>query len=431
MTRFLSNRPAVAMNEPIRVAKVFPKDAVDPDALRVVRRLRKNNFNAYLVGGCVRDLLLGREPKDFDVATDAKPNEIRSVFQNSRIIGRRFRLAHVLFSNGKIIETATFRKDPGQVRSDDAVDAEEFPLEYNSSERDDVALMLQGQTGETDVLRVEDKEVTEKDWLIRHDNTFGEPHEDAVRRDFTVNALFYDPDTQEVIDYVGGYEDINHRILIPIGHPEVRFKEDPIRMLRAIKFSARLDLGIPDEVVHHMMALKQELHKAAPARLVEECLRLMRQGSARKAYALLDNFGYLEELFPTLAPMVQSERGIDFWKRLSAVDKLVRNGITLSDTVLVTSLLNDMLIQAMLEKKNAALGFSESFDAMNATLPFPRKIKEKVRYLLWAQKRVEKGKKVSLKDPELAEDFKMHHAIQKFVQGQIAQSASDGKHTKA
>ena len=170
---------------------------IDGDAERVVRRLTKGGFTAYLVGGCVRDLLLGLHPKDFDVATSATPNDIRATFRNCRIIGRRFRLAHVFFGK-KIIETATFRANPREDEGDD-----------------------------------------DGDLLIRRDNVFGTETEDARRRDFTINGLFYDFEREDVIDHVGGLPDLEARLVRTIGDPDVRFREDPVRMLRAIKFAAR------------------------------------------------------------------------------------------------------------------------------------------------------------------------------------------------
>ena len=172
--------------------------AIDPDADRVVRKLTRAGYKAYLVGGCVRDLLVNRTPKDFDVATSATPNEIKATFRNSRIIGRRFRLAHVFFGS-KIIEVSTFRANP----------------------------------------RDED----DHDLLIRRDNVFGSETEDARRRDFTINGLFYDVEREEVIDHVGGLADLEAKLLHTIGDPDIRFQEDPVRMLRAIKFAARLGFG--------------------------------------------------------------------------------------------------------------------------------------------------------------------------------------------
>src|SRR4051812_25839828 len=171
----------------------IPEDLLDPDAVKVVRRLQRSGFTAYLVGGCVRDLLLGMRPKDFDVATSAHPAQVKETFRNSRLIGRRFRLAHVFFRGAKIIEVSTFRANPLDKLQD-------LP----------------------------------SDLLIRHDNVFGTAEEDARRRDFTVNALFYDVDDGKVVDHVGGKDDLHARRIRTIGNPDVRMREDPVRILRAI-----------------------------------------------------------------------------------------------------------------------------------------------------------------------------------------------------
>ena len=192
----------------------IPLDQIDPDAAKVVRRLSRSGFAAYLVGGCVRDLLLGRKPKDFDVATSATPPEIKSLFRNCRIIGRRFRLAHIFFGQ-KIIETSTFRANPREVEADD----------------DDELLDAEQGHGDNEL-------------YIRRDNVFGSAEEDARRRDFTINGLFYDLDGDKVIDYVEGLPDLERRTVRTIGDPDVRFREDPIRILRALKFAARLNFEI-------------------------------------------------------------------------------------------------------------------------------------------------------------------------------------------
>src|SRR5579884_475034 len=195
-------------------------------ARAAIERLRAAGHQAYLVGGCVRDLLLGGKPKDFDVATNARPEDVRQLFRNCRIIGRRFRLAHILFG-GKVIEVATFRRNP----------AMEAPEEEASDVFDDL--------------------------LIRSDNVFGEAHEDALRRDFTMNALFYDLDRRQVLDWCGGMQDVERRTIHTIGDPMVRFREDPIRILRVIKFASRLDLGIAPDVYDAMVGTRDDLAKAA------------------------------------------------------------------------------------------------------------------------------------------------------------------------
>src|SRR5216684_5366587 len=185
---------------------------LDPEAVRVISRLRQRGHQAYLVGGCVRDLLLGRKPKDFDVATSAHPNEVRRIFSNSRLIGRRFRLAHVYFKGGKIIEVSTFRSTPMmEVPEVAAGGPEEVPSETAN-----------GNGG---------------DLFITQDNVFGTAEQDARRRDFTINGLFYDVQIGQVIDYVRGRQDLEASLVRTIGDPEVRMREDPVRILRAVRFA--------------------------------------------------------------------------------------------------------------------------------------------------------------------------------------------------
>lgn len=234
--------------------------AIDPDADRVVRKLTRAGYKAYLVGGCVRDLLVARKPKDFDVATSATPNEIKSTFRNSRIIGRRFRLAHVFFGS-KIIETSTFRANP----------------------------------------RDED----DHDLLIRRDNVFGTETEDARRRDFTINGLFYDVEREEVIDHVGGLADLEAKLVRTIGDPDIRFQEDPVRILRAIKFAARLDFGFEPATWRALLRWRGEISKCAPPRLLEEIHRLMRGGACRRSFELLVETGTLAVLSPYLAGLLE------------------------------------------------------------------------------------------------------------------------------
>jgi poly(A) polymerase len=252
-------------------------EQIDPDAVKVVQRLRRFDHKAYLVGGCVRDLLLGRKPKDFDVATSATPNEIRRHFRNCRIIGRRFRLAHIFFGS-KIIETSTFRANPREV--------EDEPSESSSSESES------------------------NDLLIRRDNVFGSAEEDARRRDFTINGLFYDLDTGQVIDYVSGMADLETRLVRTIGDPDIRFREDPVRILRAVKFAARCDLTIETETYRRMMEHSNEIAKCAQARVSEEFYRLLRAGAAKRSMELLLQTRLLDVLVPELAAALRHEAGL-------------------------------------------------------------------------------------------------------------------------
>jgi len=234
-------------------------ELIDPDADKVVRRLARHGHKAYLVGGCVRDLLLGRTPKDFDVATSATPNEIKQLFRNCRIIGRRFRLAHIFFSGGKIIETSTFRANPKQDDDDEL--------------------------------------------LIRRDNVFGTVTEDALRRDFRINGLFYDVEAEDVIDHVGGLEDLERQVVSTIGEPDIRFREDPVRMLRAIKFAARLDFEIEANTWGAILRHRGEITKSAQPRVLEELYRLLRSGAAVRSTKLLVSTGIAAMLSPQLASM--------------------------------------------------------------------------------------------------------------------------------
>jgi poly(A) polymerase len=246
---------------------------LDADAVRIVKRLARFEQTAYLVGGCVRDLLLDRKPKDFDIGTSATPRQIKRLFSNCRIIGRRFRLAHIYFQNGKIIEVATFRAKDG------APDAEETQPAAAAAE--DAA----------------------EDLLIRDDNIFGTPEEDALRRDFTINALFYDVNAETVIDHADGLGDLRRRLVRTIGDPAVRFREDPIRILRALKFAARLDFAIEARTLEALRAARFEIPKAAPPRVLEEFNRFCRGGAGRRSFELCFETGVFEIILPELAPI--------------------------------------------------------------------------------------------------------------------------------
>jgi len=291
-------------------------DQIDPDAAKVVQRLRDHEHLAYLVGGCVRDLLLGRKPKDFDVVTSATPPEIKRLFKNCRIIGRRFRLAHIFFGP-KIIETATFRANPRELEDEDAGGDESGDL------------------------------------LIRRDNVFGTPEEDARRRDFTINGLFYDTKTGQVIDHVSGLADLEARVVRTIGDPDIRFREDPIRILRAVKFAARCDLTIEPETYRRMMEHRSEIAKCAQARVSEEFYRLLRAGAAKRSMELLVETDLLETFAPELArglraggagadgPETEEEakRRARLWAYLGALDRQTERRPTAPSNALILATL--------------------------------------------------------------------------------------------
>ncbi|KAF1692983.1 polynucleotide adenylyltransferase [Pseudoxanthomonas jiangsuensis] len=240
---------------------------ISPNALRVLYRLREAGFGAYLVGGAVRDLLLGMHPKDFDVATDATPEQVKQLFRNCRLIGRRFRLAHVVFGR-EIIEVATFRAN----------------IDDGSGDRE----MEDGR-------------------LVR-DNVYGTIEDDAVRRDFTCNALYYAIEDFSVRDYTGGFEDVQARTMRLIGDPETRYREDPVRMLRAVRLAAKLGFSIEPATAEPIPRLAGLLGEAAPARLFEEMLKLFLSGHAVASFEGLERHGLLGALMPETAAALRSNR---------------------------------------------------------------------------------------------------------------------------
>ncbi len=264
-----------------RTAHQISRRNIDPDALKVLYRLQESGYIAYLVGGSVRDLLLDRRPKDFDIGTSAHPHQIKKLFRNCWIIGRRFRLAHVKFGS-KTIEVATFRRQlPAAEVDAEATEASESP-------------------GVTDDNRGNLTAAPRPDRLIYRDNTYGTPEEDAFRRDFTVNALFYDIGNFSIIDYVGGLGDLEAKVIRSIGEPDVRFLEDPVRMLRAVVLAARLEFTIDKPIRESIAAHKHEIGRSAPARLVEEYYKILRSGHAREAFRQLRSTGLLKVITPEL-----------------------------------------------------------------------------------------------------------------------------------
>lgn len=273
---------------------------LDPDALFVLNKLLEAGFTAYLVGGSVRDLLLKRTPKDFDISTSARPEEVKQVFHRQcLLIGRRFRLAHVRFGH-KIIEVSTFR------------------------------------TGEN-----------ESD-LIVHDNVWGTPEQDVLRRDFTINGLFYDPSNHSVIDYVGGWQDIHDNVLRSIGNPEVRFKQDPVRMIRLLKFRARFGFQIEAEAKQALLRCREEILKSSPSRVLEEMLRMLESGSAASFFSLMQESGLLALIYPSLARFMRGQSGKEIFLFLAGADKINQ---TLGKQPLDRSILMACLLFPMFQKQ--------------------------------------------------------------------------------
>jgi poly(A) polymerase len=272
-----------------RAEHTLSRRDVDPDALKVLYRLWQNDHIAYLVGGSVRDLLLGRRPKDFDIGTSAHPYQVKKLFRNCWIIGRRFRLAHVKFGS-KVIEVATFRRQvaAGEEVVQDGVPA---PVHHMPPEEAHAA---------SDASR---------EHLIHRDNTFGTPEEDAFRRDFTINALFYDIATFSIIDYVGGLDDLSAGIVRSIGDPEIRVREDPVRMLRAVALAARLDFTLDPPVAAAIRLHRHELSHSSPPRVLEELYKILRAGSSEKAFHGLAEVGLLEPMAEELHRGAAAPRG--------------------------------------------------------------------------------------------------------------------------
>ena len=236
-------------------------NAIDQDAVKVIQRLLDAGFSAYLVGGGVRDLLLKKRPKDYDISTSARPEQIKQLFQRQCIlIGRRFRLAHIRFGH-KIFEVSTFRS--GENDSD----------------------------------------------LIVQDNCWGTPEEDVLRRDFTINGMFYSPSTHTVIDYVGGWEDIHKRILRSIGDPYVRFKQDPVRMIRLLRFLTRTGFTVDADTKGALLQLSHEITKSSPARILEEMLKMLESGYSSPFFHEMFKANLLKPLFPSLTAFLNGNHG--------------------------------------------------------------------------------------------------------------------------
>jgi poly(A) polymerase len=348
-----------------REAHTLSRRDVDPDALKVLYRLKDAGFTAYIVGGGVRDLLLGRRPKDFDIGTDAHPYQIKKLFRNCFIIGRRFRLAHIRFGT-KVIEVATFRR---QV-------TEEEQAEARARTADAEAAALEGA----------EPRDGEHDHLIHRDNTFGTAEEDAFRRDFTLNALFYDIATFSIIDYVGGLEDLRARVVRCIGDPVVRFREDPVRMQRAVSFAARLGFTIDPPVLDAIASERRRIALSAPARLAEEYFKILRSGAAERTFRELHRLGLLEPL----SEVLHHQAGGALWASLARLD-----AYRLRSEAPPAALTNGVLLGSLI----VPLGFSqagwpawmedEGRPGLNlGVLPLPRRDVERVHQVLIMQRRL-------------------------------------------
>lgn len=328
---------------------------IDQDALRVVSRLSRNGHEAFLVGGCVRDLKLGRRPKDFDVATSAHPRQVKRLFRNGRIIGRRFRLVHIIYRDS-VIETATFRREP--LPSDDP----------------------------------------DEDLLITEDNEYGTADEDARRRDFTVNALFLDPLQGHILDWVDGIEDLQAGLLRTIGDPDVRLGEDPVRIIRAVKFATRLGFRIEEGTWNAMCDRAHELERSAPPRVMEEIIRLMRSGTALGAFRMLRACGALQAMLGDVDAFLGErgdsdaktrDRADSFWRLLEALDAEVHQGREPSRALCLAVLFQRPAEHRARDSGPEALAraAAELIDPVGTRARLARRVLGRARYIVASQER--------------------------------------------
>ena len=347
-----------------RTKHLISRRMMDEEALKVLYRLHRHGFLSYLVGGSVRDLLLGKIPKDFDVATNAHPHEINALFKNSRIIGRRFRLVHVFFRGRKIIEVSTFRG------------------------------------------RSEFEEVEAEEGKVVRKESFGTPEEDALRRDITINGLFYNIADFSIIDYVGGMADLERRLIRTIGDPYERFQQDPVRMIRVIRHAARTGFSIKDQTHQAILQHREEIRKCSPSRLRDEFLRELKEGVAGPSLQLMLQTGLLFSLFPDLERAL-GDRGLSvkktqefFLSLFDLVDQLIKTGRRVSESILLALFLTPFL-QAVtpqhpfLGKREKYLYLTQTIHwAVNQILTpfsFPRGSKEMAYQILMAQSNLKKS----------------------------------------
>jgi poly(A) polymerase len=348
------------MTEPVIVPRAehpISRRDIDSDALKVLYRLHESGATAYLVGGSVRDLLLSRRPKDFDIGTSAHPYQVKKLFRNCWIIGRRFRLAHVRFGL-KTIEVATFRRNvPAGTESEPASAPEPVLLDPAEQGRADAQLLLQ-----------------------KHDNTFGTPEEDAFRRDFTVNALFYDIATFSIIDYVGGLQDLKDGLIRSIGDPNERFQEDPVRMLRAIVMASRLSFKLDPPIVDAIVTHRGLMATASPSRLIEEYYKILRSGYAEVTFRALAEHRLLEPVTPEIQRGAKNQA---LWESLAALDAYRRKFESAPATLRNPVLLGSLLIPLGLMPRNERRSFEpeppEEDDEDNAGNLIAPKAKAKFR----------------------------------------------------
>jgi poly(A) polymerase len=351
-----------------RAEHTVSRALIDPDALKVLYRLHQNGHTAYLVGGSVRDLLLGRRPKDFDIGTSAHPHQIKRLFRNCWIIGRRFRLAHIRFGP-KTIEVATFRKQVADAPAEDTTTAPE------------TASTAAAEGGR------EPQEAHNR--LVHRDNVFGTPEEDAFRRDFTINALFYDIGTFSLIDYTGGLADLHGRLIRCIGDPVERFQEDPVRMLRAVTMAARLDFRIDQPIEDAIATHRADIAKSAPPRLMEEFYKLLRTGAAERAFRMLAERRLLE----SIAAELQQYAAEPLWRSLAALDRYRARYEAAPETLTNAILLGSLLVPLGYGLRQAPAIVADGERSREprlllGLLPLARRDVERLRQIIGLQRRL-------------------------------------------
>ena len=397
-----TSAPAVAP-ESGSVPRIIPRSEhtisrsnISPNALRVLYRLREAGFQAFLVGGCVRDLLLGVRPKDFDVATDALPEQVKKLFRNSRLVGRRFRLAHVFFGR-EIVEVATFRAASAPLQSEEPIpDAD--PEDGEAPEIDE---LLEPELAEAETADVDSERMFDETGRILRDNVYGTIDEDVWRRDFTANALYYNIADFSIWDYVGGVEDIASRTLRLIGDPETRYREDPVRMLRAARFEAKLGFHIDPATAEPIPRLRGLLTGVPPARLFDETLKLFLTGHGARSLESLRKHGLLAVLLPSVDAYLSEHPGGVIEKLLirglQNTDERVRAGKPVTPTFLFALLLYGPIAKAIEseppERWHEVTTISQACDAVireaQAHVSIPKRFALGVREMFALQPRLE------------------------------------------
>jgi poly(A) polymerase len=332
------------------------KSSMDEDALKIIHRLNRFGHKAYLVGGCVRDLLLGRKPKDFDIATSATPNQIKNIFNNCRIIGKRFKIVHILF-RGKVIEVSTFRSLPDH-------------------------RMVKNQSKDADL-------------LLKKDNNFGTAKEDAARRDFTVNALYYDPRNESIIDFVGGYEDIKNKVVKVVGDPDISFREDPVRMLRAVKISVLHNLAIEKNTSKAIKKNRFEIEKASSSRMLEEYNKIYRTMETANIFKGLAENQLLEVLYKEAVEVSKKTTNwesnfleTNIGKRLQIADRKIKEREDLTPVIYYSLLFSDIVKEALAKEKGHMVPIiKNALEPICKRLEIPKKDKDRLIKTFASQKR--------------------------------------------